>query len=562
MNRTKTIYFLSAIVLIIGCYALNLSYSLFVQTENRDVVNLSVPSLAYSLETSAYTIPASSGELIKLKVINSGTADINYGVSTNQVDGITVQLVEKTDNSIIGTLEASNTNGESSNKEVWLYVTNSNEIDTDITFNLTAKYTTLNFDENFASTSNIDIENLYKLKYLNETLIASAQEAAENNDATRTLYNDTFNLNSINGASSETDRMLALAEDDYGTSYVYRGAVKDNYVKFAGFIWRVVRINGDQSVRLILEGTLDKVKREGLNMYAGSTSVFKSSPYSDNAYVGYMYGLAGTLNDANRCLILVDGTVTDKMSDYSTKELCEQNGGKWTTTAYEATHTNVGSSTIKTNIDIFYETYIENETNNYRYKQYLADNIFCGDKTLAKNGIGNVTTQLGYGTGNSYKTYYGAMDRLYYSSGTTSITEATPTLKCAIGASNDYSRYTVSAQTINGVSTNGDLKYPIGLLSADELVMAGAFKSKGNKTYYLYDAYKNDLSDTNFITISPASFGGVDANLFFSSTTNYSISTNSVQTTFGIRPIINLKKEVFINGGDGTESNPYVVIGI
>jgi len=49
MNRTKVIYFLSAIVLIIGCYALNLSYSLFVDTETKEIVSTSVPMLEYSL---------------------------------------------------------------------------------------------------------------------------------------------------------------------------------------------------------------------------------------------------------------------------------------------------------------------------------------------------------------------------------------------------------------------------------------------------------------------------------------------------------------------------------
>ena len=39
--------------------------------------------------------------------------------------------------------------------------------------------------------------------------------------------------------------------DDYGTSYYYRGDVKNNWVSFAGFLWQVIRVNGDNSVRLI-----------------------------------------------------------------------------------------------------------------------------------------------------------------------------------------------------------------------------------------------------------------------------------------------------------------------
>ena len=49
---------------------------------------------------------------------------------------------------------------------------------------------------------------------------------------------------------TETDG-LYMTEDDEGESYYYRGAVKNNYVSFAGFIWRIIRRNGDGSVRLI-----------------------------------------------------------------------------------------------------------------------------------------------------------------------------------------------------------------------------------------------------------------------------------------------------------------------
>ncbi len=44
-------------------------------------------------------------------------------------------------------------------------------------------------------------------------------------------------------------------KDDYGMSYYYRGAVTNNYVKFANFYWRIIRINGDGSVRIRYDGT-------------------------------------------------------------------------------------------------------------------------------------------------------------------------------------------------------------------------------------------------------------------------------------------------------------------
>ena len=50
---------------------------------------------------------------------------------------------------------------------------------------------------------------------------------------------------------------LPSAEDDYTTttgnlSYYYRGAVENNYVNYSGMCWRIVRIEGDGSVKLVL----------------------------------------------------------------------------------------------------------------------------------------------------------------------------------------------------------------------------------------------------------------------------------------------------------------------
>ena len=52
--------------------------------------------------------------------------------------------------------------------------------------------------------------------------------------------------------STASEALLASTEDDYGTSYYFRGAVTNNYVEFANKCWRIVRVGGDGSVKLIL----------------------------------------------------------------------------------------------------------------------------------------------------------------------------------------------------------------------------------------------------------------------------------------------------------------------
>ena len=96
---------------------------------------------------------------------------------------------------------------------------------------------------------------------------------------------------------------LCSAPDDYGTSYYYRGNVENNWVKFGGYYWRILRINGDGSIRMIYAGDASVIdalpnKSDVLKngYYDGKTdytqigtSAYNSSS-NNNAYVGYMYG--------------------------------------------------------------------------------------------------------------------------------------------------------------------------------------------------------------------------------------------------------------------------------
>lgn len=155
--------------------------------------------------------------------------------------------------------------------------------------------------------------------------------------------------------------------------------------------------------------------------------------------------------------------------------------GNWVA-AYDATHDNINSSMAKDVLDDFYEKNLK--TN---YAKYISDTMFCGDKELASPNMRSDNTAKGYGM---YVTYYAASERLTYNSNGEDTTVATPTLKCANGANNDYSRYTVNVQTLTNVTTNEDLTYPIGMISADEVVFAGGWNGAGdndraNSTFYL-----------------------------------------------------------------------------
>lgn len=180
------------------------------------------------------------------------------------------------------------------------------------------------------------------------------------------------------------------AKDDLGTSYYFRGNVTNNYVKFANKYWRIIRINGDGTIRMIYAGTsahANGYNDSSANDMSIGTSAFNSS-YNDNTYVGYMFGTKGASTYAN-------------------------------------THSNTTNSTIKTRLDSWYDTNIVNTGN----EKYIADAIYCNDRS--------VSSGTGIGTTN---TTYAAKTRR---------NNGQPTLKCA----NNNDKFTKSTTIGNGKLT-------------------------------------------------------------------------------------------------------------
>ena len=169
--------------------------------------------------------------------------------------------------------------------------------------------------------------------------------------------------------SDKSDKGLYQMADDDGISYYYRGSVNNNYVKYAGAYWRIIRINGDGSVRLLYAGTTANASGSGLNIKSAAFNIKRDNP----AYVGYMYG--STLN-----------------------------------TSYEKTNANENDSNIKKELDNWYKTHILGTSN----ESVIADAGFCNDRSLDS---GN-----GYSTTGS-STNYGPWRRYYKTK--------QPTLKCA-----------------------------------------------------------------------------------------------------------------------------------
>ena len=177
-----------------------------------------------------------------------------------------------------------------------------------------------------------------------------------------------YTMNQIETESDKSDKGLYQMEDDNGISYYYRGSVNNNYVKFAGFYWRIIRINGDNSVRLLYSGT--SADATGAELFNNSKNKFNAER-NNPAYNGYMFG--STLNES-----------------------------------YEKTTANEVDSNIKSVLDNWYKDNIKG-TNN---ESIIVDAGFCGDRSI--------TTGLGYS--DSENVSYSSQDRY--------IKTKEPTFKC------------------------------------------------------------------------------------------------------------------------------------
>ncbi len=309
--------------------------------------------------------------------------------------------------------------------------------------------------------------------------------------------------------TTANDKGMYKKNDDLGTSYYYRGAVNNNWVRFGkegtkDIYWRIIRINGDGSIRMIYSGTTAPTESTkvvmtgtGTQITVDNTNTFKFNSSENKAeYVGYQY-IEGQQHGYGEC----NGTSAS----------CTVNGN----TVY--------NSAIKQVIDKWYAgtTLKDNPL-------VSQDQIFCNDRSAS-------STQTAAWTSTGANYYYGAYGRLY--------SNKTPILTCPTVSD----KFTVG--TSNG---NGALTYPVGLITADEVAMAGGKNGTGNSTYYLY-------TNQYYWSGSPIFFNGNSSIASeFGVISSGFLSHNSVNDAAGARPVVSLSSKAKLSGS-GTYNDVYTV---
>jgi len=298
--------------------------------------------------------------------------------------------------------------------------------------------------------------------------------------------------NTFASASNASTNEMYKMEDDYGMSYYYRGAkdLLNNNLIFANHQWKIVRINGDGSTRIIYNGVCPNntctINSTGTATQI-KTTAWNLTNSNDAKYVGYMYGGSNGNSSSSRAQAV----------------------------------TNQTSSNAKVELESWYTTHIEIS----EYDSYISDTLFCNDRGATGTGFG------------SSESTYAAYHRL-------STSKKTPTLSC--GNKND--KFTVDDVSIG----NGDLDKPVGLITADEVALAGGAFNANNTSYYLYTSQEFYMFSPYDMSVGTAYMWGM-ANM--GNWTN-----NSVRNAFGLRSVINLNSDVQVTG-TGSTTDPFKVIG-
>lgn len=397
-----------------------------------------------------------------------------------------------------------------------------------------------------------------------------------------TVYPYTARVNSYDNSSMG---MYATSDND-GTSYYYRGAVAGNYVKMADKFWRIIRVNGDGTLRLIYDGTSGHANGEASSNRQVTTRAFNSW-WSDNAYVGYMYGdpsdnqiseanvtftytrlnssakyyfgTSYTFNSSNNTFTLsgnlVQATLTEYGNQYnndgyytcfstSSTGTCQRlnhvqryvsatsmsvKAVEWSSTSYARAHANEKDSTMKTYLDSWYDSNLSNIDS-----KLSKDTIFCNNRQVSTY---KSSPYVGDG--------YGVTPTMYSYPRFFEWNESSISLSLTCPQANDK----FSVTTIKG---NGELSKPVGLITADEVSMAGGRASSQNILYYLY-------TGTNYWTMTPLFFNSNSRALEFHVTSTGTLNGGNVNNTYGVRPVVNLDTSKITFTGTGTMQDPYVI---
>ncbi|MBR3322556.1 hypothetical protein IKG13_00625 [Candidatus Saccharibacteria bacterium] len=386
--------------------------------------------------------------------------------------------------------------------------------------------------------------------------------------------------------------------------YYFRGEVNDNNVIWADKCWKIVRTTATGGTKMIYNGlptTVDGAQQcnaTGVDslITVNIDGVDKNSfNFSNNGHspsdVGYMYGTRielSTLSPESSAVFTFSNDVSRNGNTYTLDTSAGQSiSGTWmnkrtdaavryhyfcTDGAISCDNTKIGyiyyygdsafiwylnfdgynsiedaktamfANTNDSNAKVMIETWFEQQNldghiaDTKNYEDDLEDAVFCNDRSYYYGALkGKDSNAMAIGSMGPYN-WHGAYGRIAVKN---SNNNYEPSLDC----SNIYDAFTKDSS--NG---NGKLRHEIGLITADELTMAGIGYPGYDATDYLYVG-KSTWS------ASPGCFGNSAGWWVW----NLYASVSGGAVTDGLRPLVSLKSGTKYTSGTGLKTDPYIV---
>lgn len=383
--------------------------------------------------------------------------------------------------------------------------------------------------------------------------------------------------------------IFAPTKNDETPIYYYRGAVNNNNLIFADYCWKIFRTTETEGLKIIYNGipTNGQCVAEGDDTMI-ATGVKYNAAVNNLSYFGYSYASNGhTFSYMNNSRItngmifandvsyvddhyVLSGDQYVKDSDFATNRDSILKTHHYTCYAVNGTEcTTVRYVYMTRSVNMFYVTLrngekiedvvrdeVTNEKNEnksiiretidnwYRdhmtaYTDDLEDAVWCNDRSLYDIG--------GWDKNNDVFEITNEQDgKMIFNANYRVFTSGKPDINCA----NKNDAFTVSEE--NG---NGNLEYPVGLMTLDEAVMAG------------FNWYRYDNSSDNYLNngkgwwlMSPSlvSANNVYVGVAYSRVDHVTpiFTSNGLG---GVRPMVSLKKGFRVQNGDGTSDSPFII---
>ena len=309
MKKFKKYYVLIFILVMIIVISISASYAIFSNTkEEHGKLNIVAGTLDYKIENknlknNQITVNSNDKITTTLKITSLNTISSKYELYyqiENNIKAVKIGYASNTKDNVKGTIEANET------KEIKIIIQNNSNQNVKVTFKVHGGLVNLEYDDikeyglalkeiksgdvilawtyvgnkvkpsHFPNKSDgYEVESVQcngkEAKFDNynwslllpdtseeeitcEFVFRDTQTLANKILSSNTLITDTPTLTtSSNNASDKSGLYKSTATNTGKPTYYFRGNVENNYVSFAGFTWRIVRITEDGTIRIIMQ---------------------------------------------------------------------------------------------------------------------------------------------------------------------------------------------------------------------------------------------------------------------------------------------------------------------